>query len=432
MLRRRRSSERGQTLILAIAFLAMFGLLGAAVLSFASGVQKQRVSTEATAASNSVADGSAQFAIADTGVQGCGTVISGTMKFASGDTLSYGPNAAGACNSSTSTAPGENCGLCVLNYANCPPGATPAQCTGTPISVHKGDWTDPGEIDVNGSISVDSICSGTCPPNNGRIGLYGSGASCGSTCSPGNVVLSNQVLDPLAGALPIPTPAANPPSESGGTLCPGTYKNLSGTLVLDPWGSGSCAAKSAPSLYIITGSFGGAGNDTITVNGSTLYFTPSASVSFAGNGTVGIDCGGPPVPTPCASTAPATGPYAGVSVFFDPGYTGTISYQGNGDFVESGTFEASHATLSMGGNGGSQSFQTGRLIISQIQGNGNGGAGLGFGGTTISASGCNYWNDPLTGKLAGGSSFAAHVRFETACNSGSPSSIIGFAYGSGP
>src|SRR5579862_3421681 len=180
--RRRRSSERGQTLILAIAFLGMFGLLAAAVLGFASGVQTQRGLTEKTAATDSVAEGSAQFAIADTGIQGCGTVTSGTMKFASGDVLSYTAGAS-ACTHSSSTVPGQGCGLCVLNVDN----------VATPVDVQKGKWTVPEEIDVNGSVKEKSICSGTCPPSNGLIGLYGSGASC-NACSPAPVALTTKVL----------------------------------------------------------------------------------------------------------------------------------------------------------------------------------------------------------------------------------------------
>jgi hypothetical protein len=587
MLRDNRHFERGQTLIAAVAFLGMFGLFAAAVLAFASGVQKQRALTEATAAIDSVAEGSAQFAAADTGVQGCGTITSGTMKFASGDTLSF---TAGAipCSPSSSNAPGQNCGLCVLNYANCPPGSSASACTGTPISA-PGDWIVPGEVGVNGSVSLNTLSSIT-----GRIGLYGSATTCTTTCSPANsasdgaltinsatasspklftgsanyigdvvtdsqgaipssttitaenntngavgglaahsvtlstkatatasadtftlalasasdgtltknsttagsptlfanganlvgdliadakggvpagtsvtaenntngtvgglaphsvmlsqkatasvggdtfttwLSLSSQILDPLAGALPIPTPALNPQPASG-NVCPGTYSDLNGTVNLQPWGSGVCPASTSPSLYIITGNAGG--NSDIVANGSTLYFTPTASVSFVGNGNISVDCGPPTVPPSCpssASTTPTAGPYAGVAMFFDPGFNSTISFKGNGAFFVAGTVEASHAVLSLKGNGGKQSFQGGRLIVSEIQGVGNGGAGLGYGGGTVNSSGCNYWTDKLTGTLRNGSVLDAHVRFESACNSGSPTSIISFAYGDGP
>jgi hypothetical protein len=435
--RHRRSSERGQTLILALAFLAMFGVFAAAILTFASGVQIQRGLTEKTAATNSVLEGSAQFAIADTGIQGCGTVGSGTMHFASGDNLSYTAGA-GACSSSSTSTPGQDCGLCVLNQANCPPGRSPALCTGTPINVGKGNWTVPGEVDVNGSVSLPSLCSGTCPAGTGgRIGLYGTTATCGS-CTPANTHLSTQVLDPLAGALPIPALGTNQGSRSApGTICPGTYTNLSpgngGILYLSAWGQNGCAASTAPSLYVITGQASNTGGGAIVAGGATLYFTPSGSITMSGNSSaqILIDCGGTPTVAACTGTpnTPTTGPYAGVGVFFDPANSNTISLQGNGNFGVAGTFEASHNTLSMGGNGGAQSFQSGRLIISEIQGNGNGGADLGFGGTLVSTTGCNYWKDSLSGTVAGGSALPAHVLFETACNTGTPTSIIGFGPG---
>jgi hypothetical protein len=101
---------------------------------------------------------------------------------------------------------------------------------------------------------------------------------------------------------------------------------------------------------------------------------------------------------------------------------------GNGNFTVAGTFEASHATITLGGNGGTQSIQSGRLIVSQLLGSGNGGVGFRFSGSISNAAGCNYWTDALTGTPSGGSAQPGHVRFESACNSGSPTSIISFAY----
>jgi hypothetical protein len=428
MARNKRSGEHGQTLVLAIAFLAFFGLIAAAVLTFASSTERQRGSTELTATNDSVADGAAQFALADTGVEGCGIAGGGTMKFPAGDVVSY-QAPGGSCSSSTSTASGQNCGLCVLNFE----GVT------TPLSVLKGSWLVPGEIDVNGSVSVVSICSGPapCPPAKGRIGLHGSGAKCKTTCSPAPVALSSPVIDPLANALPIPTPTASPPSASGNKIiCPGTYKDLGATgsgqiLFLSPYGKNGCAASSAPSLYIVTGSISIQGGGSLVASASTLYLTQAASFSTAGNGDFSIDCGATAVLSTCGATAdtPAAGRYAGVAIFVNPANASTISLQGNGNYTVAGTFEASHATITMGGNGGSQSFQSGRLIVSQLTGNGNGGAGLGFSGNLANSTGCNYWNDTLSGTPASGMAQPAHVRFESACNSDGPSSIINFAYG---
>lgn len=428
--RGRRPGERGQTLVLAIAFVALFAASAVAVLNFGSATEHQRGSTEGTAAIDSVSEGAAQFALADTGVQGCGVVSQGTMKFPSGDLVSY-QAPAGACSSSTSTSSGQNCGLCVLNYAG----------VATPISVDKGSWKVPGEVDVNGSVKLDALCSGsaTCPPGNGRIGLFGAGSTCKTTCNPAPVALANKVLDPLAGALPIPTPSGSAPSESGNKIiCPGTYSDLGATgngqiLFLSPYGQHGCPASSLPSLYIITGSISIKGGGSIVASASTLYLTPAATFSTAGNGNFSIDCGATPTSSTCGTAdTPISGRYAGVAIFVDPKNAGTISLQGNGNYTVAGTFEASHTILSMGGNGGSQSFQGGRLIISELIGNGNGAAGLGFGATIANSTGCNYWSDSLNGALATGRSQPGHVRFESACNSGGPTSIISFAYGNGP
>src|ERR1700680_547487 len=98
---RRRRSERGQALVLAVAFLGMFGLFAASVLGFATTVQQQRSATEKTATVDAVAEGSAQFAVSDTTTNGCGS-RSGTLAFpanaamgqtTTGDLLKYSSSA---------------------------------------------------------------------------------------------------------------------------------------------------------------------------------------------------------------------------------------------------------------------------------------------------------------------------------------------------
>ena len=215
MLRRdRRAAERGQTLIFALAFLAFFGLVAASVLTFGSTVESQRASTERTAARDSVAEGSAQFALGDTRGQPCGTVSSGTLQFPStiqADKLTYG--SVGCQHSSAGgIAPGSACVLCLLNSS--PPSA------GKEVLTTERGLTVNGEVDANGSISGGVTATGP----NARVGLL-TGASCGS-CSPNATTLPTPFNDPLAGALPIPT--GNPPAQNcnaGGVICPGVYSN---------------------------------------------------------------------------------------------------------------------------------------------------------------------------------------------------------------
>ena len=76
--RRARGAERGQTLVLALVFITFFALMAASVLTLAGAVESQRGSTETTAAIDSVAEGSAQFAMSDSGHQPCGGTTTGS------------------------------------------------------------------------------------------------------------------------------------------------------------------------------------------------------------------------------------------------------------------------------------------------------------------------------------------------------------------
>src|SRR5207244_12432459 len=97
--RRSRRGEGGHALVLAIGFVAIFAVLAASVLHYASTVEVQRGSTEKTASKNAVADGAAQFALSETAKLTCsdfngGKVTGGTMQFPStirADTLQYSP-----------------------------------------------------------------------------------------------------------------------------------------------------------------------------------------------------------------------------------------------------------------------------------------------------------------------------------------------------
>ena len=208
----RRAAERGQTLVLAMAFLAFFGLVAVSVLKFASGVEVQRTSTELTAGRDSVAEGSAQFALGDTRGQPCGTVSKGTLQFPStiqAATLSYG--SVGCQHSSAGgIAPGSACVLCLLN--------SPPPSAGKDVLTTEQGLTVNGEVDANGSISGGVTATGP----NARVALL-SGATCGS-CSPNATTLPTPFNDPLAGALPIPT--GNPPARTCnacGVISPGVY-----------------------------------------------------------------------------------------------------------------------------------------------------------------------------------------------------------------
>ncbi len=137
LIRHRRRGERGQTLVLALAFLAVFALLSMAVLQLAKAVDSQRVSTENTAAADSVVEGSAQLALADSNASNCSTVSGGSLTFPStirADTLQYAvPSGSTGCGTSSTGGyePGSRCQLCLLNTPN-PNAGTVVLDTGPP------------------------------------------------------------------------------------------------------------------------------------------------------------------------------------------------------------------------------------------------------------------------------------------------------------
>ncbi len=281
--RRSRASERGQTLILALVFITFFAVLAGSVLTLAGAVESQRGSTERTAAINSVAEGSGQFAMSDSGYQTCGARVpgSGTLSFPAtirSDTLTYTSPAgsAGCAVSSTGgNAPGASCELCILNSA--PNSTTPAFGLTTPALSTNKTITVPGEVDSNGNIAGATTSTGASR----KIGLWQS-ATC-SSCAPSPTHLATPFLDPLAGTLAAPSNGAPARSfsSSGGLIHPGVYSSISvqpGTVWM------------TAGVYIATGpvSVSGATGNLTNVDASTGNPTDRDS-----GGPVDTDSGGP-------------------------------------------------------------------------------------------------------------------------------------------
>ncbi len=92
--RRQRRGEQGQVLILALAFIAFFGLLISSVLGFGGVTALQHTHTETTAAKDGLAEGGAAFAAADAVISGLpcplpGTKTKGQLTMQSGDVANY-------------------------------------------------------------------------------------------------------------------------------------------------------------------------------------------------------------------------------------------------------------------------------------------------------------------------------------------------------
>jgi hypothetical protein len=288
--RRARAGERGQTLILALSFIAFFALVAASVLTLASSVESQRNSTERTAAIDSVAEGSGQFAMSDSGYQACGPSSpggSGTMSFPStirADTVTYNiPAGSTGCGVSTNgNADAANCELCILNSA--PSGSTSGYVpvpTATTLSIGANKSISVGgEVDSNGSISGTVISTAANP----RIGLV-TGAKCTPlsppACSPTPTVLPRPFLDPLAGTYLDPSNGASAQafSSSGGLIHPGIYKSIGVTGTV--WMTAG--------TYIDTGAVDISGNSGVLTN--TDASTPNSTDGDSG-GPVDSDSGG--------------------------------------------------------------------------------------------------------------------------------------------
>jgi hypothetical protein len=255
--RRRHSGESGQTIVLALAFLAVFALVAVSVVNLARAVESQNTSAQHTAAIDSVAEGAGQFAMADAGSQPCSgsTGGSGTMNFPStirSDTLTYTfpAGSSGGCTGSTSSgnAGGSSCQLCVLNSAATAGGQaySPAyQAINTSIGL-----TVAGEIDSNGSISGTVKSTGS----SAKIGVL-SGATCGS-CTPAKTTLATPFHDPLAGVLPIPSNPGSQQTYGGGVIHPGVYSSIdsNGTTYM------------SAGVYTVTGGINLAGNGGLLTN----------------------------------------------------------------------------------------------------------------------------------------------------------------------
>ncbi len=151
---RYRRSERGQTLILALAFLAFFGVVSVAILRFADLTAVQHVHTEMTASSDSSANGGAAFGSADASRSdlpgGWKCSDTGTLTMTNGAKVGYTVN---SCNpgETAALAAGATCLLCVLNETPAPGHALSPK---TVVLTLGSDLTTyGGNDDVNGSIS---------------------------------------------------------------------------------------------------------------------------------------------------------------------------------------------------------------------------------------------------------------------------------------
>jgi hypothetical protein len=178
--------------------------------------------------------------------------------------------------------------------------------------------------------------------------------------------------DPYANLVP-PTPAgscsgfpANP--VPSGTYCPGNINNQSVTFATG-------------AVIIITGGLSTKGNSTLAGTGVTLYVQGGGSINA--NATLNI-------------SAPTTGPYAGVVLWF--GDSSDVKYAGGNSSSFQGAIYAPTADVTYTGNAASASTCT-RLVSASLTLSGTANA-------TFNNSGCPTVTGPvLTYSGAGGTQY---------------------------
>jgi hypothetical protein len=136
-------------------------------------------------------------------------------------------------------------------------------------------------------------------------------------------------FDPLADVVPPPYTLCLPvPNGKTVTLSPGTYcdKTLSGNITLNP------------GVYILRGgTVKPGGNGSLTGHGVTIFLMEGARIVINANEMVDL-------------SPPASGPYAGITIFQDHGNTSALTLNGGANSVLSGFVYAPDAPISYAGN----------------------------------------------------------------------------------
>jgi hypothetical protein len=427
---RRRRDEHGQVLAIALAFIAFFAVVTVAVLSYASAIARQHVSTETTARTDSLAEGGAAWAAADaaTGTLGCTPGATGFLAMEGGATVTYSishcPTGTGA-----GQPPGHYCQLCLMApVSSCSPSVK-----GAALQLSGGSQLNiTGEIDSNGSIWTESKSSTVTAK---QISLVSGVPVCqgknkltlGSCfCVPNPTTpFSTAIVDPLA-YLPAPTPSGSPQSvvysNSTRSLSPGIYSGI------DVSKSAQVTLNSG--VYILTGTLSVADSASITSSGPVVIYLacpaasapwvkPCATKESGGSITVGGSAS--------LAVTGGNGSYSGVSVFSDPNLADpspaqVISIEGSGT-MDSGTgaVDVPSGTVS---NEGSGSLAIGsRLVAAYLTGSGSGAANFTEPPPTPPA--CPVFDFGVSG-TSGSSSGPGRAIVQSNCNG--HTGIVGFSY----
>jgi hypothetical protein len=462
---RSKQGEQGQVLILALAFIAVFGVLTVAVLRLGDVVGLQHVHTDTIAASDSKAEGGAAFAAADAANgAACKQGNTGQLTMQTNkDVVGYNIN---ACNPGKTSVLGGtgHCLLCILNQ-------TPTTVPSTVVVTVTKDVvkTSGGDDYINGSINTGTQLQATASPGPASIYLLSGAAAC-PTCLPQPVkTYSTPISDPFS-TLGAPTTVAGTPSGCtalGGTyLATGCKLSLStpGTYTVFPglWDSLSVSGKAnvtvSSGVYVFTGGLTDSGQGTFSATNVTIYLAcpnygttgqtcatsatkTGGSINFSGQGV-------PSIAGPGSAQYTNVNGIADVAILADPnlldpggvsaciGGSGCLlQVSGNGASV-TGSIDTRSGGVAISG-GGQQTENNGLLVANSlwvsVNGRGNPPApGLSLTGPgTITTGACNVFDDSVAGTsgIAGSTPVPGRAIIESGCGTGSTNGVVAFNYG---
>lgn len=292
-------------------------------------------------------------------------MLAGVMGFSTVVTASG--SRAGTTQSVTAPA----CVVCLLA-----PSSTALSMTGSgTVSITGGNLA----IDSSSSTAATIVGSGSISTSGGSNRIVGGYQVTGSgSFTPAPSTGATSVSDPLSTLTP-PVVVGTASSysltgSSNATINPGIYSSISVT------GSGTLTLN--PGIYVLTGQMSLTGSGSITGSGVLLYFGcslyPVACTSGQSGGSLSITGSGSfqasaPTASTCSSI-PATCPYEGLLIYYDPNNTSSLSLVGSGS-GPTGTVYAKSSTLNLVGSGGSVNSM---IDVAKISVTGSGGVTLAY------------------------------------------------------
>jgi hypothetical protein len=463
--RRQRSGERGQALILALAFIAFFGLLISSVLNFAGVTALQHTHTEATATNDGLAEGGAAFAAADAVHSGlpCLSGTTGQLTMQSGHVANYKVETCYPFNTQTLGGGPGHCLLCVLNQTPVSPGTPPTPGT-VVLSASKGISTTGGDDYINGSIAPGTKLTAN-PLSSAHVRVWSGANTPPGCCTPAQVLTyPKQFVDPLPNLAP--SPVAKKPvgctnwdpvegcsaSLSTGSVSPGLWESLSIT------GNGKGTVTANPGVYVFTGALDVSGQGTLTGSGATIYLAcpnygpagnacpvsgTGGNITVSGQGNLSLSAPGSPQYT---NVGGANGTLLGadVAILADPnlvdpggvasciGGKGGCVYDVGGDGATmTGSIDTRGGGMSIGGNGGMT--MTGGLLITNsllvsVSGKVSTGLNLSGPGTFSGPTSCNVFDDSVSGAASGTPPGKGRAIIQSGCGNAAANGVVDFNY----